>query len=214
MQILIQSQNEAYTSPEDEFYGDSLVLLEGAITELTSRLDTIRKHWVHQSLRDPIEHYKSRIKTADSMRDKLKRYGLPCSKEAALTGVFDAAGIRIICTFLDDVYSVMDMIKKQRDIEIVEEKDYIKNPKPNGYRSYHVICRVPVHLDNEVRRVYVEIQIRTIAMDCWASLEHQLKYKRYIPGQEIIVSELKRCADEIASTDVDLQTIRDMIDVK
>ncbi|PJI07803.1 MULTISPECIES: GTP pyrophosphokinase [Clostridium] len=198
-------------SPEREFYKESYVLLEGAITEVISRLEIIRKYRAIEHNDDPIEHCKARIKSAESMKEKLKRKKLPITAKSALTEIHDAAGIRVICTFLDDIYWIVNMLKNQKDIKIIKEKDYIKNPKPNGYRSYHMILQVPIHLENGVQMVYCEIQIRTIAMDCWASLEHQLKYKRDIPSANMIIEELKRCSDEIASTDLNLQTIRDMI---
>lgn len=200
-------------SPEQEFYKESYILLEGAIIEVISRLDIIRKYKkVHQyEDKDPIEHYKARIKSAKSMKEKLRRKNLPVTANSALREIHDAAGIRVICTFLDDIYWIANMLKNQKDINIVKEKDYIKNPKPNGYRSYHMILQVPIHLENQIEMVYCELQIRTIAMDCWASLEHQLKYKKNIPSEKMIAGELKRCSDEIASTDLNLQTIRDMI---
>ncbi|MDD3224896.1 MAG: GTP pyrophosphokinase family protein [Clostridium sp.] len=198
-------------SPEREFYKEAYVLLEGAIIEIISRLDIIRKYKLTDKDEDPIEHCKSRIKSAKSMREKLKRKNLPVTVESALGEVHDAAGIRVICTFLDDIYWIVNMLKNQQDFKVIKEKDYIKNPKLNGYRSYHMILQVPIHLENQIKMVYCEIQIRTIAMDCWASLEHQLKYKKNIPNEKMLINELKRCADEIASTDLNFQTIHDMI---
>lgn len=197
---------------EQDFYKESYVLLESAILEIISRIDIMRKIKANSHERDPIEHYKARIKSIDSMIDKLKRRNLPITVEHALTDIYDAAGIRIICTFLDDIYWIANMLKNQGDITVIEEKDYIRNPKSNGYRSYHMILKVPLHVENKIRNVYCELQIRTIAMDCWASLEHQLKYKKDIPNQEIITWELKRCADEIASTDLNFQAICDLIE--
>jgi putative GTP pyrophosphokinase len=199
-------------SPENEFYQQSYILLEGVIIEVLSRLDIIRKYRSTMNYKDPIEHCKARIKSAESMMEKLARRNLPISRDNALEDIYDAAGIRVVCTFLDDIYWVVNMLRNQQDIEVVEEKDYIRNPKPNGYRSYHMILQVPIHLEDGIHKVYCELQIRTIAMDCWASLEHQLKYKKNIPNQEMIVSELKRCADEIASTDLNFQAIWDMIE--
>lgn len=201
-------------SLEKEFYQDSLALLEGGIIDLISRIDAIRRHRTACFYRDPIENCKSRIKSVRSMKEKLVRKGLEPVLANAMEKVYDAAGIRVICGFVDDVYWVADMLKKQGGIVVIEEKDYIHNPKPNGYRSYHLIVQVPLHLAEEIKMVYCEIQIRTIAMDCWASLEHQLKYKKNIENQQMLVGELKRCADEIASTDLNLQTIRDMIEEK
>ena len=199
-------------SPEHEFYEESYVLLEGVIIEVISRLDIIRKYKAMKLYKDPIEHCKARIKSAESMKEKLRRKNMPVTAQSALEAIYDAAGIRVICTFLDDIYWIVNMLKNQQDIQIIEEKDYIRDPKPNGYRSYHMILQVPLHLENRIQTVYCELQIRTIAMDCWASLEHQLKYKKNICNQEMITGELKRCADEIASTDLNLQTIWDMIE--
>lgn len=200
-------------SPEQEFYKESYVLLEGAIIEVISRLDIMRKYKKTQGYedQDPIEHCKARIKSAKSMKEKLKRKNFPITAKSALNEIHDAAGIRVVCTFLDDIYWIVNMLKSQKDIEVVKEKDYIKNPKPNGYRSYHMILKVPIHLENKIEMVYCELQIRTIAMDCWASLEHQLKYKKNIQSEKMIAGELKRCSDEIASTDLNFQTIHDMI---
>lgn len=199
---------------QDSFYKDSIVLLEGVIAEVQARLDIIRKYKIVHNDRDPIEYITSRVKTEESMKEKLKRKNLPVNLENALTKVYDAAGIRIICAYIDDVYAVVKMLKKFKDLKLLEEKDYIKNPKPNGYRSYHIIFQVPLDIAGEVHPVNIEIQIRTIAMDFWASLEHQMKYKKDVKNQKLIVEELKRCADEIATTDINMLTIRNMINEK
>ena len=145
------------------------------------------------------------------MKEKLHRKNLDVTLENALTKIYDAAGIRIICAYIDDVYEVANMLKKYKDLKLIKEKDYIKNPKPNGYRSYHIVFEVPLDIAGEIHPVYVEIQIRTIAMDFWSSLEHQMKYKKDIKNQDLIVEELKRCADDIATNDINMQTIRNMI---
>ena len=196
---------------EESFYKDSIVLLEGAIEDITSKLTIIRKYKKTKDKRDPIEYITTRIKSEDSMKEKLKRKELDVTLENALTKVYDAAGMRIICAYIDDVYSVAEMLKKYSDLKVIKEKDYIKNPKPNGYRSYHIVFELSLDLAGEITPVYVEIQIRTIAMDFWSNLEHQMKYKKNIKNQEFIMQELKRCADEIATTDINMQTIRDMI---
>lgn len=193
------------------FYEKSIIELEAVITEITARLEVIRKYKKINNDRDPIEYIKSRIKSEDSMKEKLKRKGLEVNLENALTKIHDAAGIRIICTFVDDVYEITKMIKEYDDIEIVREKDYIKNPKENGYRSYHLVIKVPLKISGEIHKVYLEIQIRTIAMDFWSSLEHQMKYKKNIKNQQIIVEELKKCAEQIATTDINMMAIRNMI---
>ena len=196
---------------QQSFYKESIVKLEAVITEITARLDVIRKYRKINNDRDPIEYIKSRVKSEDSMKEKLQRKGLEVNLENALTKIYDAAGIRIICTFVDDVYDVAEMIKKYDDIEVIKEKDYIKNPKENGYRSYHLVISVPLNIAGEIHKVYLEIQIRTIAMDFWSSLEHQMKYKKNIQYQAMIVEELKRCAEQIATTDINMMAIRNMI---
>ena len=196
----------------ESFYKDSIVLLEGVIEEIVARLNVIRKYRKVHNDRDPIQYILSRVKSEKSMKEKLERKGLEISLENALNKIYDAAGIRIICAYINDVYTVLDMLKQFKDLKIIHEKDYIKNPKENGYRSYHIVFEVPLDIGGELHPVNVEIQIRTIAMDFWSNLEHQMKYKKDIKNQAMIVSELKNCADEIASTDIKMQAIKNMID--
>lgn len=172
-----------------DFYKESIVELEAVITEITARLNVIRKYMKINNTRDPIEYIKSRIKSENSMKEKLKRKNIEVNLENALTKVYDAAGIRIICSFIDDVYKVVKMIKQYDDLEIIKEKDYIKNPKENGYRSYHLAIKVPIQITGEIYKVYLEIQIRTIAMDFWSSLEHEMKYKKNVKDQQMIIDE-------------------------
>ena len=195
----------------NSFYKDSIVLLEAAIDNMTSKLNIIRKYKQSNNEKDPIEYVLSRIKSEDSMKEKLKRKNLEVTLDNALKKIYDAAGMRIICAYIDDVYSVVSMLKRYKDLKVVNEKDYIKNPKPNGYRSYHIIFELTLDLAGEEKKVFVEVQIRTIAMDFWSNLEHQMKYKRNIKNQEFIIQELRRCADEIATTDINMQTIKNMI---
>ena len=197
---------------EEPLYKDSIVLLEGAIDEIKLKLDLIRKNKIIKNERDPISYITSRIKTEESMKQKLMRKNIPINLDNALNKVYDAAGIRIICSYVDDVFEMANILKQYDDMEVIKEKDYIKNPKSNGYRSYHLILKVPVNIERNVKKVYVEVQIRTIAMDFWASLEHEMKYKKNIKSQEMIVNELKRCADESATMDIDMMSIRKMID--
>lgn len=199
---------------QDSFYKDSIVLLEGVIAEMMARLNIIRKYKMVHNDRDPISYIISRIKTEDSMKEKLRRKNLPVNLKTALSQIYDAAGIRIICGYIDDVYAVVKMLKQFKDLKIVSEKDYIKHPKSNGYRSYHISFQVPLDIAGHIHPVYIEVQIRTIAMDFWASLEHEMQYKKNIKNQKLIEEELKRCADEIATTDINMQTIRNMINGK
>ena len=199
---------------EETFYKNSIVLLEGAMNEIITRLNTIRKYKLIHNARDPIEYITSRIKSEKSMKEKLERKNLPVTLESALNKVFDAVGVRIICSYIDDVYEIVKMLKQYKDLKVIKEKDYIKNPKENGYRSYHIVFQMKLDIAGEIKPVFIEIQIRTMAMDFWSSLEHQIKYKKNIENQDIIVKELKRCADDIATNDINMQTIRKMINGK
>ena len=189
----------------ESIYGEHLPAMLETMNGLMAEIDIIRKEMTRSMDMDPVEHCLSRIKSEESMREKCRRRGLPESEESALTQIFDAIGIRIVCAFLDDVYTIRDRLRQLPGVEVVQEKDYIRHAKPNGYRSYHMILRVH-------GKYYAEIQLRTISMDTWAALEHHMKYKKTISGNvDLITRELKRCADELASTDVSMQTIRDMI---
>lgn len=161
------------------------------------------------------EHLLYRIKSDDSMRQKCKRKGLPETAESALWKIHDAIGFRIVCRFIDDVYENVKRLHSLSQCSVVEEKDYIRQAKPNGYRSYHIILAVTTPFSDvkghNPGTYFVEVQLRTIAMDTWASLEHEMKYKKNIRHSELISRELKRCADELASCDVSMQTIRDLI---
>ena len=155
-----------------------------------------------------ILYTKTRIKTPESMMEKLKRRGLETDCRTALANTHDAIGIRVICSFVEEVYRIERWLQKREDIETLEKKDYIAYPKANGYRSLHLIIQFTKF---DLQGVEAEIQIRTIAIDFWATLEHQIKYKRNVPHEKTIRRELKRCADEIASVDLSMQTIRDIL---
>lgn len=161
--------------------------------------------------RNPIEFIKSRVKQPNSIASKLRRKGFPITVESVMQNLSDVAGIRVICAFIDDIYKVADMFTAQDDIELIKRKDYIKKPKMNGYRSLHLIVEVPVFFSDHKEQVRVEVQIRTIAMDFWASLEHQLKYKKDVDDAENIIYELRACADVINRTDYHMQSLRDRI---
>lgn len=200
-----QPQTEQENDAGESIYGDHLPELQEVMQHLVNEVNTVRQRMLQERGFDPVDHCLARIKTEQSMREKCRRKGLPETTESALTKIYDAIGIRVVCSFVSDVYVIRDHLAKLPDIEVVEEKDYIRHAKPNGYRSYHMILRVR-------NSIYAEIQLRTISQDTWAALEHQLKYKKNLNGNtQLIVEELKRCADELASTDVSMQTIRDMI---
>ena len=161
------------------------------------------------------EHLSCRIKSEASMREKLQRLGLEENTFCALRSVTDSIGLRIVCLFIDDVYENVRLIKNVPGCKVVKEKDYIRDAKPNGYRSYHMILDVetdgPDVEGNTPGHYFVEIQLRTIAMDTWAALEHELKYKKSVSGQELIIQELRRCANELAACDVSMQTLKRII---
>lgn len=196
---------------ELEFYGDSLLLYDSVLIELSSRINIIRKSSVLHNERDPIENVKTRIKSPKSMINKMKMKGLEPKAENIEGNITDAAGMRVICTYIDDVYKVSSILAAQKDINVLEVKDYIKNPKPSGYRSYHMIVELPIYIGDTSKTVCAEIQFRTLSMDFWASLEHQIRYKHDIPSHKMIEAELRRCADEVASVEMNFLTIRDMI---
>lgn len=199
---------EENTDPSS-IYGDKMPDLLQVQEKVLCAIQKLRDKMKEETGSDPVEHCLARIKSEESMREKCRRRNLPETEEAALTEIFDAVGVRVVCAFINDVYMVRDYLENLPDFEIVQEKDYIRHAKPNGYRSLHLILRV--HLAED-RSYYAEIQIRTISMDTWAALEHNIRYKHQIKGNlELIESELKRCADELASTDMSMQTIRDMI---
>lgn len=199
----------------ENIYGEFRPALEFTLKDIESRINAYCMEEAEKSGLELVEHISSRIKDETSMVEKCMRRGLEPTPASALRALTDAVGLRIVCGFIDDVYENVKKIKEFEGCEVVAEKDYIKNVKPNGYRSYHMILSVEepwTDVDgNFPGRFFVEIQLRTIAMDSWAALEHQLKYKKNISNTEIIVAELKRCADEMASTDISMQTIRDLI---
>lgn len=192
------------------FYGEFMPKLEETedllMREIQAMLDSISTD-AETAL---AEHIKCRIKGVDSLCEKLRRFELEETAACALRNLSDIVGVRVVTHFVGDIYTVLELIEKNEHWKVVTVKDYIANAKPNGYRSLHVLLSLPFGVGG-IDNINVEIQLRTIAMDCWASLEHQLKYKKHIKNTELIVDELKRCADEMASTDLSMQTIRDLI---
>lgn len=184
-----------------------------AIMEVETKFKVLNEQYALRYDRNPIESIKSRVKSSDSLLKKIRKKNIPLTLEAIEENIWDVAGIRVICSFPDDIYLLADCLLQQDDIELIEVKDYIKNPKPNGYRSLHLIVEVPIFLQDEKRNVKVEVQLRTIAMDSWASLEHKLKYKKNLPEEQVeeISRELKNCADMSAELDASMQEIRERI---
>ena len=225
-----ENRTDACIDAGESIYGENRAQLEALEREIVESIEGLRSSMTAETGFDPIEHCLSRIKSESSMREKCRRHGLPETPHSALVEIHDAIGVRVVCAFRSDVYAVRDHLASLPGFRIFNEKDYIRTAKPNGYRSYHLILqtadgRVPVGCgverealsSNETETAngagfFVEVQLRTISMDTWAALEHHLKYKKQPPANEkLIVSELKRCADELASTDISMQALRDLI---
>ena len=183
-----------------------------AIKEVRTKFDVLNSEFNVRYRRNPITSINSRLKSSASIMDKLNRKGLAFTVENVEKNLYDVAGIRIVCSYVDDIYVLAQALAKQDDITVIREKDYIKNPKPNGYRSYHMIVSVPVFFSDQTREMAVEVQIRTIAMDFWASLEHQLKDKQEVPNQKEIVDSLTVCAEQISAIDEQMCQVRRQIE--
>ncbi len=184
-----------------------LMLYESAIKQLKTKFEIFVDEFESKKERKPINSISSRIKEPMSIAEKLQRKGLPLTIDNMVTRLYDIAGVRITCMFISDVYHVYRMLQNQEDIEVIELKDYIKNPKESGYRSLHVIVKVKVSFSDQRREIPVEIQIRTIAMDFWAALEHQLHYKKDYKMPENVTEELHSIAELIAETDSRMQEL-------
>lgn len=185
-----------------------------AAREITTKLEILNDEFKHTKDRNPIHLIKTRIKIPKSIIDKLKRIGCEINEKSARKNLNDIAGVRIICSYINDIYLIANLLTSQDDIELIRTRDYIKNPKPNGYRSLHLIVTVPVFLSDRTEVVKVEVQIRTIAMDFWASLEHELLYKLIDGKTDDILKELRSCAEVIADTDIRMQSLYNVIHSK
>ena len=191
---------------------DSLSSVMADVARGISAYNEIEKEKTGEAL---YEHLSYRLKAEESMEEKLKRKGLPLTAESACFGVQDAIGFRMVCRFVDDIYENVNRLKALPGVTVWKEKDYIRHVKPNGYRSYHMILDIEAPYEdakgNRPGHFFIEVQLRTIAMDSWAALEHEMKYKHQVENAALISRELKRCADELASCDLSMQTIRNLI---
>ena len=194
-------------------YQEMLLGYTCAMKEVQTKFDVLNTEFNVRNQRNPISAVTTRLKSTASITEKLNRRGLPVTLESIEKNLNDVAGVRVICSYQDDIYRIANALLGQDDVRLLEKKDYIENPKPNGYRSLHLIITVPVFFAQKRRRVKVEVQIRTIAMDFWASLEHHLKYKQeQLPNQEAIAAELKDIADVIQDTDMRMLRLRQRIE--
>ena len=182
-----------------------------AMMEIETKFNVLNVEYSLRYDRNPISGIRTRLKSPVSIREKLTRRGIPVSVENIESVLNDVAGVRVVCSFPEDVYTIADALLQQDDVELIEKKDYILNPKSNGYRSLHLIVAVPIYLAHEKRKMRVEIQLRTIAMDFWASLEHQLRYKKDVNFTEDMAKELKFCADLSAELDRRMDSLREQV---
>ncbi len=196
---------------QSDEWGKTLLLYDSALKELNTRLEIINNDFKLAHQYNPIEHITSRIKSSQSIAKKIRKLGMELTVENIVNHVNDVAGIRIICSFTSDIYRIAELLSRQSDIRILRVKDYIQNPKPNGYMSYHMIVTVPVFLSDRMVETKAEIQIRTIAMDFWASLEHKIYYKFEGNAPDYIRRELKECAELVAFLDKKMLSINEEI---
>lgn len=187
-----------------------------AIMEVETKFKVLNEQFSLQYDRNPIESIKSRVKSMDSILKKVRRKNIPLDLDSIEENIRDIAGVRVICSFPEDIYLLADCLLRQDDIKLIEKKDYISNPKPGGYRSLHLIIEVPIFLENGKKPMMVEVQLRTIAMDFWASLEHKLRYKKNIPDVEAaqLADELRECAQISADLDNRMEAIRNRMNWK
>lgn len=211
MELIVSKTKQVMWSVVE--YKDLQMFYACAIKEVQTKLEILSTEFNVKHKRNPISSIHTRLKRTESIVKKLKKNHLPFTTESIEQNVCDFAGIRVICSYIDDIYSIAAALLKQDDIKLIQKKDYIEHPKPNGYRSLHLIVSVPVFFADTKREMKVEVQIRTIAMDFWASLEHQIKYKQEIPNQSDVCDELKACAEVIADTDQKMLKLRRQIEL-
>ena len=188
-----------------------MFLYNSALKEVGTKLEILNDEFQHVHQYNPIEHIKTRVKTPESIVKKLRKYGYETSIENMVKYVNDIAGVRLICSFTSDIYRLAEMIGNQSDLKVLAIKDYIKNPKDSGYKSYHMLVSVPIFLSDSVVDTKVEIQIRTIAMDFWASLEHKIYYKFEGNAPEYISKDLKECAEMVSTLDDKMLSLNEAI---
>ena len=194
-----------------ESWESLMFLYNSALKEVTTKLEILNDEFVHVHKYNPIEYIKSRIKSPESIVKKLKRHNLEINVDNMINNINDIAGVRIVCSFTSDIYQIAEMIGKQNDLTVIYVKDYIRNPKPSGYKSFHMLVSVPIFLGEEVVDTMVEIQIRTIAMDFWASLEHKIYYKFEGHAPEYISQELRDCAQIVSELDLKMLQLNEEI---
>ncbi|HJB90891.1 MAG TPA: GTP pyrophosphokinase family protein [Candidatus Eisenbergiella merdigallinarum] len=205
MEFLLDAENQIET------WQEVTLVYNAALKQINTKLEILNDEFQHVHQYNPIEHIKSRIKTSESIVKKLKRHGNESTIENMVKYVNDIAGIRVICSFTSDIYRIAEMIRLQNDIHVIAVKDYIRVPKPSGYKSYHMLVTVPVFLSDRTVDVKVEIQIRTVAMDFWASLEHKINYKFEGNAPDHVKRELVECSHMVSDLDSRMQHLNEEI---
>ena len=203
--------NTLFFNEDIDSWETLMFLYNSALKEVATKLEILNDEFVHVHKYNPIEYIKSRIKTPESIVKKLKRHGHEISVENMLNHIKDIAGIRIVCSFTSDIYRIAELIGKQNDLTVISVKDYINNPKSSGYKSFHMLVSVPIYLSDRVVETKVEIQIRTIAMDFWASLEHKIYYKFEGNAPDYISEELRDCANIVSDLDAKMLQLNEAI---
>lgn len=204
-------ENRIERDGEVDSWKEAMLDYNSALKQIETKLSILNDEFQHIHRYNPIEHIKARIKTPESIVKKLRRYGLDFTLDNMEKAVNDIAGVRITCSFTSDIFRLADMIRDQKDIKVLSTKDYITTPKPSGYRSYHMIISVPVYFSDRIKDVKVEIQIRTVAMDFWASLEHKINYKFEGNAPQHIKEELIECSSMIADLDAKMLSLNEEI---
>ena len=205
MEYVVDNDNQV------DSWQEVTLVYNAALKQINTKLEILNDEFQHVHRYNPIEHIKSRMKTSESIVKKLKRYGYESTIENMVKYINDIAGIRVICSFTSDIYRIADMIRNQNDIKVISVKDYMKHPKASGYKSYHMLVTVPVFLSDRIVEVKVEIQIRTVAMDFWASLEHKINYKFEGNAPQHIKTELVECARMVSDLDARMLSLNEEI---
>ena len=205
MELLLDAESQIET------WQEVILVYNAALKQINTKLEILNDEFQHVHQYNPIEHIKSRIKTSESIVKKLRRHGYESTIENMVKYVNDIAGIRVICSFTSDIYRIAEMLINQNDIRVLSVKDYILNPKPSGYKSYHMIVSIPVFLSDRIIEAKVEVQIRTVAMDFWASLEHKINYKFEGNAPEHIKDELYACARMVSALDAKMLSLNEEI---
>ena len=212
-QIRKEAEEVAKVFSRTKEFQEMMTLYNCAIMEIETKLNVLNEEFSLQYDRNPFESIETRLKSPTSIVEKMMIHNMDINVENMEGEIFDIAGIRVVCSFKEDIYRLADLLVQQDDVLLLARKDYIANPKPNGYRSFHIIVDIPIFLSRGKKHMKVEVQFRTIAMDFWASVDHKLKYKKEIANPKEVGDRLKNCADRLAEMDDEMEAIRQSLDL-